>query len=684
MNPKQTNPQQLRRDGSWSHAPYNFVPLPERVATVNAEQLPSQDTYTDNSGYLDCALTTKSPLYTRSAMTVEAFAEFGDKAFNDLPPDQQHKRARFFSIQDNTPVIPGSSLRGMVRSLLEIAAYGKMQPVSDALKITFRAVAASRDDPLAEPYREILGKFGKNIRVGYLKKNGDRWAIQPAKFPGNLGMAERGAYLKIKDRDIPREAIAGFKRFNDRDYAPAYHDVSFDLETRRGQRGDYTAVTKIGTRQAGFQYRGVLVCSGNMLETAGANQKSPRKNYALVLEPDSASKSIPIAEQIIEDYVRSLTPFQMEAPFDERFGCLRPGQPVFYVAAGNTVIWFGHTPNFRVPAILGRAKRAASPLDFVPENLRSESAIDLAEAIFGYVSSNKNKGARAGRVFFQDALLESGQGNIWLSPEPITPKVLGSPKPTTFQTYLVQSQAQRHDPDLKEKLAHYATPTPGETVIRGHKLYWHKGDVKPEDIIEGNQSKIAKAKTQYTQIMPIRSGITFRFRIYFENLMDVELGALLWVLRLPPGHWHKLGMGKPLGMGAVEIQPTLHLLDRASRYQCLFDGQGWFDGDPVTTPENDFVRAFEAFVLQHMDAKEKGTATCLAEVERIQMLLKLLEGDGPVRPEERDLLEYMEIEREPGKINEYKERPVLPDPLHIARPSHRGRPMPASKPNRTR
>jgi CRISPR-associated protein (TIGR03986 family) len=204
--------------------------------------------------------------------------------------------------------------------------------------------------------------------------------------------------------------------------------------------------------------------------------------------------------------------------------------------------------------------------------------------------------------------------------------------------------------------------------------------VKPEDIIEGNQARIAKAKTQYTQIMPVKSGVTFHFRIYFENLTDVELGALLWVLRLPPRHLHKIGMGKPLGMGSVEIKPTLHLLDRASRYKWLFDRRGWFEGDPITALESDFVQAFEGFVLRLMDTKEKGTATCLAEVERIQTLLKMLEGDGPVSAADRDLLEYMEIEHGPGRVNEYKERPVLPDPLHTMRPTRRGRPAPASKP----
>lgn len=52
--------------------------------------------------------------------------------------------------------------------------------------------------------------------------------------------------------------------------------------------------------------------------------------------------------------------------------------------------------------------------------------------------------------------------------ETITPSILASPKPTTFQHYLVQTS------DEKPELKHYASQPNQDTVIRGHKLYWHK------------------------------------------------------------------------------------------------------------------------------------------------------------------------------------------------------------------
>jgi len=144
---------------------------------------------------------------------------------------------------------------------------------------------------------------------------------------------------------------------------------------------------------------------------------------------------------------------------------------------------------------------------------------DFAETIFGYVDDN-NKTARSGRVFFTDAKFESARDGIFFAGNPITPKVLASPKPTTVQHYLVQDKDKGHDPDEKKRLAFYATPSPDETVIRGHKMYWHKGKTCLEDIKEQDQEKIKKSPSQYTRIMPVKKDVTFSFRIYFDNLTD--------------------------------------------------------------------------------------------------------------------------------------------------------------------
>ncbi len=624
-NPKHKSPKQHNRT---AHAPYNFVPLPEQVVTV--DDPPPQDIYDGLTGYIECTLTTRSPLYTRCAMNPEVFKAWGETPFHELPEAQKNERALFFSLDDvQRPVIPGSSLRGMVRALVEIVGYGKVQDVSDDLKITFRAVAAPRSDPLAEPYKQVL----RNVRAGYLAKKGQDWYVHPARWP-----SEQDPFLKVKET-VLLKSVRSLIPFDDPDYRPQYHPFSFKSE--------------------GHRHQAVIVCSGNMLETGKPGQQSPRSSHVIVLDKNPSATPLKISPQAIVDYLDSLTPFQKEPPFDEQMGCLIEGRPVFYVETGEEICFFGHSPNFRIPATLAGASRAATPQDFVPERLHNTNQLDLAEAIFGFVPKDKSdeRQALAGRVFFTDAEYQSASDGVW---EPIiSPQILASPKPTSFQHYLVQDSQAGHNPDDKRSLAHYATPTPDKTVIRGHKLYWHRGEVGVNDI-RADPEDVEKHPSQYTRMKPVKAGVMFKFKIYFENLREFELGVLLWALTLPgeegKEYCHTLGMGNPLGMGAVVLKPELCLGERDAeqgRYTRLFDEQVWHRAEQLEPDCSQFIKAFEGWILAVMYPGKQTRPQSLSQLDRIQSLLKMLEWPGP----SRNATTYMQIEPN----NEYKDRPVLPN-----------------------
>ena len=560
----------------------------------------------------------------------------------------------------------------MLRTLIEIVGYGRMRWVGKEPSFTFRAVAAGNDDPLRNPYQDVLGRFGANVQAGYLIQKGDDWYVQPALTPTAMGWPERSGYLKVKERHIPDRVIPGLLRFNSANYRPQFHVVSFAVAVQNGQKGRYAAITQIGERNAGYQHQGVLVCSGNMLETGKSKQQSPRKSHALVLDADPKAKRLKIRKEAVHDYLDGLTPFQKEelTAWSKEKGCLGHLRPVFYVVQGNEVAYFGHSPNFRIPARLFGADRAARPPDFVPEEPNNHPQPDLADAIFGWVEESgagpRNEqfdvlpAGRAGRVTIGNASYVSNRDGVWFRPEPIAPHTLGTPKPTTFQHYLVQDRRLGHDPDDKSLLAHYGT-SPEQTQIRGHKLYWHKGSTPDlEATVKERQHE-----KQLTRIKPVKAGVQFKFEIHFENLRPEELGVLLWVLS-PPGqpekvYRHKVGMGKPLGMGSVAIVPKLHLTERTQRYTRLFAEAGWEEANQEAAADS-YIAAFEKYLLvdQHVSPQKEH----LAEVERIQMLLAMLEWHEGSR-EWLEATRYMEIEHGEGKVNEYKERPVLPDPLAV-------------------
>jgi CspA family cold shock protein len=103
------------------------------------------------------------------------------------------------------------------------------------------------------------------------------------------------------------------------------------------------------------------------------------------------------------------------------------------------------------------------------------------------------------------------------------------------------------------------------------------------------------------------------------------------------------------------------LTDRQARYTLLSKGEAWYEAERPAEAQP-YVEKFEAYLL-----REKGIGIDkqrLAEVERIQMLLIMLEWHEGT-PEWLKKTRAMEIEQGPQKINEYNERPVLPDPFGV-------------------
>src|SRR5579883_334248 len=163
--PEHQNP---TREGRIATAPYNFVPLPEKIipAVEDASKLPDHDCYDPkrHSGYFDVTLTTRSPLYIRGMMSTEDFQ----------PPnqDQNLSKPEFFYTRDpQQPVIPGSSLRGMLRALLEIVSYGKMSWVSEK-QLFFRTVD---DTAVGKHYRQ---RMSGHVKTGFLVRRGDTYFIR--------------------------------------------------------------------------------------------------------------------------------------------------------------------------------------------------------------------------------------------------------------------------------------------------------------------------------------------------------------------------------------------------------------------------------------------------------------------------------------------------------------------------
>jgi len=147
MNP--THIKEITDPNRIAVAPYNFVELPNDIVEVKEEDLPQQNVYYPESenrytGKIECTLTTESPLYIRCGLTKEEF-ECGTES-KDL--------ADFFYTELVTkarkPILPGSSLRGMLRNLIEIITLSHDGKAASAVDFIPKNVGKSNRVDLAE------------------------------------------------------------------------------------------------------------------------------------------------------------------------------------------------------------------------------------------------------------------------------------------------------------------------------------------------------------------------------------------------------------------------------------------------------------------------------------------------------------------------------------------------------
>lgn len=776
-------------------APYNFVPLPDKVVAILSgdelrrcgeeaaasaanedeasrlarearrklidERLPSHDALIAGrySGYFDVTLTTLTPLFIRGPIPLDEFerqergADIKDKQERQTPFIQHVKnRPEFFYVDPETkrPVIPGSSLRGMLRSLVEIIAYSKVQWVTKK-RLFCRAVGADRVGrhyvdrmvaispachPAGGPFAAPL--YTPKVRGGFFmwKADGsgeieecDVARIEISEVLSAAGFTPEEEHRLYELQGTARTAPSGNPNqtpswaYQHRQIwvqveavkahpfraAPPRHD---DLYLQFARAHDVAFSPSAPTTA---HREGILVLTGRMQHKHMAFVFLKRSAHCSMVQvpnrPDPHDPNAAVLDRFHDD--DQITPWQERAfPRDKPTsncrrapGALRNGEPVFFLAEPdnpNQVQFLGRAQMFRLPY-------EHSPHDLIPEQLRSPADVDYAEALFGFVRGSRQEleaiaavsggevplqgsklRAYAGRVRVTDAVLEGDtEGSTAAA---FTPHILASPKPTSFQHYLVQTDTR------KDELRSFDDPTPEETVARGHKLYWHQGKREIGDLKAESQFQDPyKKSTQHTRMSPVHSGRRFTFQVFFENLTEEELGTLCWALH-PVGdpekrYRHSLGMGKPLGMGAIELDVTLHVTKRPdTRYRTLFaqGGSAWATGMEVASShhldEETTHRLTEAFERAVIEDIQKSSPIVpapaqqrLCELKRIALLLKLMEWDeqerapqGPPHPSNRYLraknrpnTRYMSIKLEgegldPADRNEYRKRPVLP------------------------
>jgi len=573
---------------------------------------PPHDRYVGLNGRITCQVTAETPVFVADSEDVDPVT---------TATGEKHFKYRFFRY-GGRDAIPATTLRGVVRSVFEAVTNSCFSTLEcDGIK---RLEYRVSEDPQLTPARVVaIDKKGNGTlelldcrrRAPANSGCGDGQGVLSAglirayspkvgRYPG--GMQERLPNEARCPDGTRVAALIGSQvvPHRDRDGRPNYRYFEIQRILPPSRRHE------LEPAPAGCEIRyGYLHRTGPNIE-----RKHDERVFFRWDDNDDPERPaiegipedviVPFANPVREEYNRHIRGYLerregREAPaawpkpssFVAGGHELRPGSLVYCKVEG------GQATCLR-PVSLPRLPHDSPREKLLPEHLRPcERPKELCPAcrLFGWVrgspdpSSKKTQVAYAGRLRFSHGRMVSEGGKEPL--EEIILAILGEPKPTTTPFYLATSGGQ---PPYRDKDVLYKE---GAYRLRGRKFYYHHAGGLNE-----LEYKAQAANGMNRTICGARdTGTTFEFTIDFHNLSAIELGALLWSLQLDKNCVHRLGLGKPLGLGSVSIAVAgLRLLRLRERYVELSAGGGEeaVAGDALPTVVQDYVSAFTAAMAQ--------------------------------------------------------------------------------------
>lgn len=616
-------------------APYTFVPLSD---VILSSPLYDGGSGPDHGRPIPCGLSGEIEvewIFDQPVLVGGSRGEEGS-SFASLPDEEGR----------NVPVIPGGTVRGLVRSLLEVATSARMTHV-DA-----DAHYGVRD--FNDPHYKAHGPLPTNphlvVEAGWLvndelRGKGDRVSRRPKAGGWRLFPVPRVA-LHTAELLARRRSPMTRQDFEALSVAGKYQRFPGDPPAgipKIRYRNDGGRASLDSTNEEGF-----LVFTG-IDPQRDDHMKSKKRCYIFAL-PDPDDDGIPIVDEGLMARFISLHTSIARGRADQpapgawdywierwrdappRAGTQDsfPGIPVFIVRDNK------RHPSLKVA--LAKACRpeelylslsrfikvphAFSVGDLRPEahRNRQRDTLDFVEALFGMVPPEvkQHRGSRGeqeeafkGRVFFRHATLEG-------TTPPVQPEagVTSTPRPSFWPYYLVPTDGVAEADTRPLDYSH------AKARLAGWKRYPVRGQHGRFPVAENDAMQ---SKMNFLQASPDRPMI-FRGPIRLHNVHPIEFGALLWAISFaaadgtgatPSCFRHAIGRGKAQGFGRA--RGHVRDLSRLVRN----DGKG--PHDPVA-----YVEAFETWLVGAWNAAhpEETQAHRLADIPAIADLMAI--GDPAI------------------------------------------------------
>lgn len=557
-----------------ARAPYNFVPFSNRILWryKNAQQLPRHDVLEARllTGEIQVTITAQTPVYISNS-----------------------DRSGFITNARGQYMVPGSTLRGLIRQNMQILGFGLIRAEEDMddFRLMYRDMTSAKDAltySLRNRYVGVLGiqtrktpggkrySVAASVKGGYLHNEGGKYYIVPAK--GDVLSVSRSSSLAAK-------------------WADKY---AFEQPVWYQAVGE--TVTDIQTTETEQYCKGVLLIPGLM-----------RKQNRLYIFPAESADSAPIMlsdeevlsyQEDVEAKRNGLKGTDKAYPMDPRFWDMpkRGGvKAVFYVTGDDGFTSFGISQFLR----LAYAYSLGHGLPENHQKLKDSEQIDYPFAILGY--TGKQESYRS-RVSAGDLIAQNDP-----QPAQAVPIVLGSPKPSFMAGY-TKNGADYNQPDFQ---------------LNGFKQYW----LQPlRETGEATKLNVASS------IAPLPAGTQFTGTICYRNLHEDELGLLLWCLRLDDGCYQNIGSGKPYGFGRVKIQiDALREFDLTALYTRL--NAGAQEQGRTADRVEELIRAYDRYACEKFCYSPKKGQVSLRRMSHIQDFLYL---KSTIRTDTKEV-SYMEL-----------------------------------------
>ncbi|MEM0992524.1 MAG: TIGR03986 family CRISPR-associated RAMP protein [Bacteroidota bacterium] len=513
-------------------APYNFVPLNKKVVLPYwADHISHDIPFADaQSGTLKIGIKAETPIFVLDG-TKDKEKEGQVGSFN-------HFDGKYF--------LPGSSIKGMLRAVLEIMSFGKLADQVDDDRYAIRDLAGSMKNT-------YMGNFKPDqIRCGWLQRlDENEYIIKDCGLPGRISHRHLDAEFGTNFSTFFKKRSEGgnFNASNDKEKAAQYKYKKFrEKQSSFEHRFDF--VTTDANRpiyEVGREHTGTIVFTGQpgprMIDRRG---KWTGHHLEFIFFEEK--ERLEVTPKVIKDFLFAYYDHdvnQQSVDWQHWSKILEKGEriPVFFQKEGDKVKHLGLSYLYKLPYENSIREAIA--------HYQPTEGIDIAQAIFGYVD-DKSKASLKGRVHVGHAFAKANTAREDKQFE----AVLSSPKASYFPNYL------RQDIKGDGKVGRYTTLMDKKPELAGWKRYpVHQKGRKKNPAPQGtkNPDKIL------TKFVPLEEGVIFELDINYHNLKLIELGALLSALTFhgTAGNSHKkvsifhsIGMGKPLGFGRVSVVVT--------------------------------------------------------------------------------------------------------------------------------